>query len=102
MLLEKLALFLDGKRGFRYVRRDYQMEIWLSDREELPVVVSCLNSCRYIISLHDFVYELRDEERAYRYIMRIFFNMDRISIDYNVMRRKLPASSDEKQTSYER
>lgn len=89
MLFEKLALFLDGTRGFHYIRDDHRMEIWLSEKEELPIIVSNMGNSRYIISSGDLSYELKNEARAFRYIMRIFFNMDGISIDHKFIRWSL-------------
>ncbi|MFC7527025.1 hypothetical protein ACFQRK_23945 [Parapedobacter sp. GCM10030251] len=88
-LFEKLAMFLDGTQGFRYIQGDYRMELWLSAGEELPIVVSRIGSNRYIVSSADLIYEVTEEERAYRYILRIFFNMDGTSIDYACIRRGL-------------
>ena len=78
MLFKKLTLFLDETRGFRYIRGNHQMEIWLADTEELPVVVSYLGGYRYIISSGNLMYEVADEEQAYQYILRAFIDMDRI------------------------
>jgi hypothetical protein len=80
MLLEKLALFLDGMHEFRYIRDGHRIEVWLSGREELPVVVSSITSCRYLITWLDLVYEVKDTEKAYRYALRVFLNMGEDSI----------------------
>jgi len=92
MLFEKLALFLDGTHGFHYTRDGYRMEIWLSMREELPLVVSNRGNSRYIIFSHDLSYELRGDARAFRYIMRVFFTIDGISIDHKFIRWSLCTS----------
>lgn len=88
MLFEKLTLFLDGTHGFRYIRGDHRMEVWLYDREELPIVVSNIRNNRYIISSRDLIYELADEARAYRYLIQIFSTYTPLT--------------DEKQISYDR
>lgn len=81
-LFEKLTLFLDGTHEFRYIRGDHRMEVWLCAKEALPIVVSSIGSSRYIVSSGNLVYELTEEARAYRYILRVFFNMDGTSTDY--------------------
>ncbi|WP_353195228.1 hypothetical protein [Parapedobacter defluvii] len=81
MLLERLALFLTETEGFRYFEGESCLEIWLSDREELPLVVSAIRRERYIISTAGLCYETKDEERAYRYILRIFLDMKTSSTD---------------------
>lgn len=92
MLFEKLALFLDGTYGFHYIRDDHRMEIWLSAKEELPIIVSNMGNSRYLISLGNLSYDLKNEARVFRYIMRIFFNMEGIAIDYKFIRWSLCTS----------
>lgn len=77
MLLERIALFLDGTNAFKYTRSGQLMEIWLAHVEELPVVVSKINGSRYMVSSGNLMYEMTDEEKAYRYILRVFVVMDR-------------------------
>lgn len=77
--MEKLALFLDGTRGFRYVRGDYRIEVWLATTEALPLIVSSINNRRYVISSGGLIYEVKDVGRAYRYILRIFKQMNETS-----------------------
>ncbi len=89
MLMERLALFLDRTHGFHYIRGDYRLEVWLSAREELPVVISSIGNYRYIISSGNLIYEVADAPRAYRYVMRVFFNMDGTSINYKFMKQGL-------------
>ncbi|PPL04317.1 hypothetical protein [Parapedobacter indicus] len=91
-LFEKLALFLDGTHGFRYIRYAHRIEVWLSAGEELPIVVSNIGPGRYIISSGNLTYEVTDGARAYRYLLRVFFNMDGTSIDYTFIRRSLHSS----------
>ncbi|MFC3195983.1 hypothetical protein ACFOET_00020 [Parapedobacter deserti] len=84
MLLEKLIFFLEMKHGFRYTRGDHQLEIWLSDREELPIVISQINANRYIISSGDITYEVKDAEQAYRYVERVCFYMSAVPDGYRL------------------
>jgi len=91
-LFEKLAMFLDGTHGFHYTRDGHRMEIWLSAREELPLVVSHMGNNRYIVSSRNLSYELKGDARAFRYIMRIFFTMDGTLIDHKFIRWSLCTS----------
>jgi|SRR5690606_4062488 len=91
-LFDKLTLFLDGTPAFRYIRCDYRMEVWPSKGEELPIVVSTIGDGRYIISSGMLRYEMTGDARAYRYLLRVFFNMYGASIDYKFIRRGLRAS----------
>ncbi|MEC3878687.1 hypothetical protein [Parapedobacter sp. 10938] len=74
--MERITRFLDGTNAFRYTRSGHLIEIWLAHMEELPVVVSKINSSRYIVSSGNLIYEMTDEEKAYRYILRVFVVMD--------------------------
>ncbi len=89
MLMEKLALVLDRMNGFYYIRGDHRIEVWLSDKEELPIVISNINDHRYIISSGNLSYEVADEAKAYRYVMQVFFNMNGTSSDYKFITQGL-------------
>jgi len=71
MLLERLIAYLSVTATFRYSIAGNCLEVWLSGSEQLPIVVGTIKRERYIISSGNLSYETRDEERAYRYILRI-------------------------------
>lgn len=76
MLLMRLAEYLDTMEpDFSYVRDDPRMEIWVTGKEWFPILVSELRNRRYLISWGEIEYEIKDEAKAYAYILRLFANI---------------------------
>lgn len=73
MLLERLENYLESTDfGLSYVRDDPRLEIWVKDKEWLPILVSKVHGERYTVSWGDIEYQSNDEEKTYRYVLKIF------------------------------
>ncbi|WP_257670522.1 hypothetical protein [Parapedobacter tibetensis] len=73
---DKLTQYLENAElDFSYIRDDSRMEIWIKEKEWLPILISRIGLRRYLVSWCGIAYEVNDEKKVYHYVMRFCVNI---------------------------